>query len=72
MHITPYSHTISLQVKAGSVFDNILVCDEPQYAKEVVNEILANKEVRMLLDSRYLHAVDLIASMTLWGLNTSD
>ncbi|KAL1535334.1 Calreticulin-3 [Salvia divinorum] len=33
------------QVKAGSVFDNILVCDEPQYAKEVVNEILANKDV---------------------------
>lgn len=33
------------QVKAGSVFDNILVCDDPQYAKEVVNEILANKEI---------------------------
>lgn len=39
---------VSFQVKAGSVFDNILVCDEPQYAKEVVNEILANREVRML------------------------
>ncbi|KAH6770331.1 calreticulin 3 [Perilla frutescens var. hirtella] len=33
------------QVKAGSVFDNILICDDPQYAKEVVNEILANREI---------------------------
>ncbi|KAL2507141.1 Calreticulin-3 [Forsythia ovata] len=30
------------QVKAGSVFDNILICDDPQYAKEVVKEIWAN------------------------------
>lgn len=44
---------ISFQVKAGSVFDNILVCDEPQYAKEVANEILANREVRML--GLYIH-----------------
>ncbi|CAH9083295.1 unnamed protein product [Cuscuta epithymum] len=29
------------QVKAGSLFDNVLICDDPQYAKEVVNEILA-------------------------------
>lgn len=43
-----YFYIVPLQVKAGSVFDNILVCDDPQYAKEVVNEILANKEVRML------------------------
>jgi calreticulin len=27
------------QVKAGSIFDNILICDDPQYAKEVVEEI---------------------------------
>ncbi|PKA54749.1 Calreticulin-3 [Apostasia shenzhenica] len=27
------------QVKAGSVFDNILLCDDPAYAKQVVEEI---------------------------------
>ncbi|KAL9234864.1 hypothetical protein vseg_009682 [Gypsophila vaccaria] len=32
------------QVKAGSVFDNILICDDPDYAKQVVNEVFANKE----------------------------
>ncbi|CAB4293947.1 unnamed protein product [Prunus armeniaca] len=32
------------QVKAGSVFDNILICDDPQYAKEVVEEIFSNRE----------------------------
>lgn len=36
---------MSLQVKAGSVYDNILVCDDPEYAKEVVQEVLANREV---------------------------
>lgn len=30
------------QVKAGSVYDNILVCDDPQYAREVVEDYLAN------------------------------
>ncbi|VFQ72477.1 unnamed protein product [Cuscuta campestris] len=36
------------QVKAGSLFDNILICDDPQYAKEVVNEIWAkNREAEM-------------------------
>lgn len=35
-----------LQVKAGSVYDNILICDDPQYAREVVDEIWAkNREV---------------------------
>ncbi|KAB5512369.1 hypothetical protein DKX38_029397 [Salix brachista] len=33
------------QVKAGSVYDNILVCDDPEYAKEVVQEVLANREI---------------------------
>lgn len=34
------------QVKAGSVFDNVLICDDPQYAKQVVEEIWAqNREV---------------------------
>ncbi|PKU82775.1 calreticulin-3-like [Dendrobium catenatum] len=27
------------QVKAGSVFDNVLICDDPEYAKQVVEEI---------------------------------
>jgi len=31
--------SISLQVKAGSVYDNILICDDPEYAKQVVEEI---------------------------------
>ncbi|KAG7018410.1 Calreticulin-3, partial [Cucurbita argyrosperma subsp. argyrosperma] len=30
------------QVKAGSVFDNILICDDPQYAKEVVDYTFAS------------------------------
>ncbi|KAJ7980674.1 Calreticulin [Quillaja saponaria] len=30
------------QVKAGSVFDNILICDDPQYAKQVVEDFSAN------------------------------
>jgi len=29
-------------VKAGSVYDNILICDDPQYAKQVVDEFMAN------------------------------
>ncbi|GJM92311.1 hypothetical protein PR202_ga08773 [Eleusine coracana subsp. coracana] len=33
------------QVKAGSVFDNILICDDPEYARQVVEETWgANKE----------------------------
>ena len=35
-----------MQVKAGSVFDNILICDDPEYAKQVADETWgANKEV---------------------------
>lgn len=37
--------SISLQVKAGSVYDNILICDDPEYAKQVVEEIFAHREV---------------------------
>lgn len=34
------------QVKAGSVYDNILICDDPQYARVVVEEIwAANREI---------------------------
>ncbi|BBH06834.1 calreticulin 3 [Prunus dulcis] len=32
------------QVKAGSVFDNILICDDPEYAKQVVEEVFTNRE----------------------------
>ncbi|KAF7805278.1 calreticulin-3-like isoform X2 [Senna tora] len=32
------------QVKGGSVFDNILICDDPGYAKQVVDEVFANRE----------------------------
>lgn len=38
-----------LQVKAGAVFDNILICDDPDYAKSVVEEVFANREVGILL-----------------------
>ena len=35
------------QVKAGSVFDNILVCDDPEYARKVAKETWGqNKEVQ--------------------------
>lgn len=35
-----------MQVKAGSVFDNILICDDPEYARQAVEETWgANKEV---------------------------
>lgn len=35
-----------MQVKAGAVFDNILISDDPYYAKQVVEEVFANREVR--------------------------
>jgi hypothetical protein len=35
-----------MQVKAGSVYDNVLICDDPDYAKQVVEEVFANREVR--------------------------
>ncbi|KAA8534217.1 hypothetical protein F0562_031590 [Nyssa sinensis] len=31
-----------LAVKAGSVFENILICDDPEYAKQVMEDIWAN------------------------------
>ncbi|KAI3797701.1 hypothetical protein L1987_32964 [Smallanthus sonchifolius] len=33
------------QVKAGSVYDNILICDDPEYAKEVVQEVFTHREM---------------------------
>ncbi|KAH8484324.1 hypothetical protein Peur_063443 [Populus x canadensis] len=33
------------QVKAGSIFDNILICDDPQYAREVVEDVFQNREI---------------------------
>ncbi|GMP21735.1 hypothetical protein CsSME_00000044 [Camellia sinensis var. sinensis] len=32
------------QVKGGSVYDNVLICDDPAYAKQVVEEVFANRE----------------------------
>ncbi|PHT28476.1 Calreticulin [Capsicum baccatum] len=32
------------QVKAGSVFDNILICDDPDYAKKVIEEVFVHRE----------------------------
>ena len=41
-----------MQVKAGSVFDNILICDDPEYARKVVEETWgANREV--IADENY-------------------
>jgi len=34
-----------MQVKGGSVYDNVLICDDPDYAKQVVEEVFANREV---------------------------
>lgn len=61
---------MTLQVKAGSVFDNILICDDPDYAKEVAEEtVLKHREVslsftigcwRLLLEllfGKYFHHV---------------
>lgn len=49
------------QVKAGSVFDNILICDDPQYARQVVEDIWAkNREVSCYL-SDFIHIVNLSA-----------
>lgn len=36
---------IIFQVKGGSVFDNVLICDDPDYAKQVVDEVFSNREV---------------------------
>jgi calreticulin len=38
-----------VQVKGGSVFDNILICDDPEYAKQVVDEVFSNREVSFSL-----------------------
>lgn len=35
-----------MQVKAGAVFDNVLICDYPEYAKQVAEETWGkNREV---------------------------
>ncbi|KAI9108170.1 hypothetical protein K1719_021043 [Acacia pycnantha] len=31
-------------VKGGSVHDNILICDDSEYAKQVVDEVFSNRE----------------------------
>nr|GEV46342.1 calreticulin-3-like [Tanacetum cinerariifolium] len=37
------------QVKVGAVFDNILICDDPEYAEDVVQEVFTNIEVHIWL-----------------------
>ncbi|KAI9108630.1 hypothetical protein K1719_020277 [Acacia pycnantha] len=34
----------AFQVKGGSVYDNILICDDPEYTKQVVDEVFSNRE----------------------------
>jgi len=38
-----------LQVEAGSIYDYILICDDPEYAKQVVEELSANREMSYCL-----------------------
>ncbi|MED6208350.1 Calreticulin-3 [Stylosanthes scabra] len=33
------------QVKGGSVFDNVLIGDDPDYARQVVDEVFSNREI---------------------------
>uniref|UniRef100_A0A7N2R8G1 DNA topoisomerase (ATP-hydrolyzing) n=1 Tax=Quercus lobata TaxID=97700 RepID=A0A7N2R8G1_QUELO len=33
------------QVKGGSVYDNVLICDDPDYATQVVEEVFAKREI---------------------------
>lgn len=42
-------------MKAGSIYDNILICDDPQYAKQTVDEYFANnREVSVYFQTSYL------------------
>lgn len=38
LHIECMTTLCAFQVKAGSLFDNILVCDDPEYAKKIAEE----------------------------------
>lgn len=44
-YLTRFQFFHILQVKGGSIYDNILLCDDPAYAKQVVDEVFANREV---------------------------
>lgn len=33
-----------LQVKSGTLFDNVLICDDPEYAKQLVEETWAKQK----------------------------
>lgn len=33
------------------MYDNILICDDPDYAKQVVEEVFANREVSLPFDN---------------------
>ena len=41
--------SIFVQVEAGSVYDYILICDDPEYAKQVLEELSANREMSYCL-----------------------
>jgi calreticulin len=51
-----------MHVKAGSIFDNILICDDPEYARQVVEETWgANKEVT---SARFVRATHLQGTLS--------
>lgn len=55
----PLCPNLNFQVKAGSIYDNILICDDPQYAKQAVEEFMINnREV-----SNYLQNLCLLFSL---------
>lgn len=60
---------MAMQVKAGSVFDNILICDDPEYARQVVEDVWGkNREVScfssyLLLVSGQVHVSNLCFMM---------
>ena len=44
-----------LQVKAGSIFDNILISDDPEYARSMVDDYFAqHREVGFSMPLGYL------------------
>jgi len=41
VHLNEKKMILTLQVKAGSIFDNILICDDPAYARSIVDDYFA-------------------------------
>lgn len=44
-------------MKAGSVYDNILITDDPAYAKQVVEEVFSNREVCVISFSFFFQGI---------------